>query len=108
MRFLLKLCGWFFGIGVLGVIVATANQIFGLGMFPNGYPVGKTTEQGQQVGGSYGEFMLVAGVTLAVTCLLGMFLMWRLQRRQERAELLLTALELHEEGKLDLGDLDDD
>jgi len=96
MLFLFRTCQFFAGCGLLSMVLVTADEIFGLGIWPNGYPAGETNARGEAIGSSYGHFMLVAVITVVVATLLGSFLAVRMRRREERAILFLEMLELAE------------
>jgi len=92
MRFWYRICQLYYSLGILSLLIATADQVFGWNLFPNGYPAGETNAAGQSVGSSYGHFMLVAGATTLVAFLLGTFLNYRLNRRYEEAIVVMEAI----------------
>lgn len=92
MRFLHRACLLFFGLGVLSLLIASVNELFSLGMFPDGYPAGETNAAGESVGSSYGHFMLVGGIITLVALLLGSYLHYRLSRRYERLAIMMEAM----------------
>lgn len=92
MRFWYRTCQLFYGLGILSLVIATANQVFGWNMFPNGYPAGGTNSHGESVGSSYGHFMVVAGATTLVALLLGYFLQHRLRRRYAEGMLMMEEM----------------
>lgn len=91
MRFLLKVCAFFFAVGLLSLALGTLNEVFGLGAWHSGgYPgvftfdetAGHVVHQ-EPVG--YGQFILEFGAVTLGAMLLGTFILWRLRLREMRA-----------------------
>lgn len=91
VRFLLKVCAFFFVAGLLSLALGTLNEIFGLGIWHSGgYPgiftFNEKAGQGvQQEPVGYGQFMLEFGAVTLGALLLGVFFQWRLRIREMRA-----------------------
>lgn len=104
--FLFRLCQLLFASGILSMLLGTADQLFGLGIWNGRYPGGGTDAEGHRVAATYGEFMLYSGGVALVGFLLGIFAWSRLRRRYVDAVLLAEELEAHdyEEGRADLED----
>lgn len=91
VRFLLKVCAFFFAAGLLSLVLGTLNEVFGLGIWHSGGYPGIFTfneEPGQAVQQEpvgYGQFMLEFGAITLGALLLGTFIRWRLHVREMRA-----------------------
>jgi hypothetical protein len=91
VRFLLKVCAFFYVMGLLSLALGTLNEIFGLGIWHSGGYPGLFTfneEAGQamrQEPVGYGQFVLEFGAVTLGAMLLGTFIMWRLRIREMRA-----------------------
>jgi len=91
MRFWLKICAFFFVVGIFSLILVSADHVFGLGIWNGHYPP-STTEEGVTTYSSYGKCMLYLGITVVVAGALGTFLMGRIRRREVEALILLEAI----------------
>lgn len=118
VRFLLKVCAFFFAAGLLSLVLGTLNEVFGLGIWHSGgYPgiftFNEEAGQGvQQEPVGYGQFMLEFGAVTLGALLLGTFIQWRLRVRgmsafaslvgdmddEERSEFMEALDESVEEG----------
>jgi hypothetical protein len=89
VRFLLKVCAFFFAAGLLSLALGTLNEVFGLGIWHSDYPgIFTFNEEGQRVQQEpvgYGQFMLEFGAVTLGALLLGAFIQWRLHVREMRA-----------------------
>lgn len=92
MRFLFRVCQFFFFCGLLLMFIGTADELFDLGIWHGQYPLGDYNKQGEQLPATYGHFMMWAGIITAVAFLLGTFLMYRLRRRAIGVFLFMEAI----------------
>jgi di/tricarboxylate transporter len=103
VRFWLKVCSFFFVVGILSLILVSADHIFSLGIWHGHYPPTTTNATGESEYSTYGECMLYIGITVVVAGLLGAFLTRRLQRREMEAAMFLEMVRQQgiEEGRED-------
>src|SRR4051794_17235394 len=71
MRFLMRAASVLFVIGLLGLVIATANELLGLGMFSDGSP----NFGGNGETASYGTYMAQPAIFTAV-CGIVAFALW--------------------------------
>jgi hypothetical protein len=71
MRFLVRAASVLFAFGLLGLMIATGNELFKLGMFPDGYP----SFSGGEDTASYGRYMAETAIYTAVCGIVG-FALW--------------------------------
>jgi hypothetical protein len=109
MRFLWKVCAFFFAAGLLSLALATANEVLNLGIWHDDYPSIFTFDEGRQVEVpvSYGRFMLEFGAITLGALLLGTFLHWRLRVRE--ADLVAWVESMDDEERREfLADLEEE
>jgi hypothetical protein len=66
MRFLLGLCRFFIWGGILSLLLVTADQILGLGIWHGAYPPVQTDEAGRQTASTYWECMAYIGGAILI------------------------------------------
>ena len=77
MRLVMNVCSFFVGIALLSLILGTLNEVFNLGIWNNDYPVLGTDEETDSVTtvpGSYGEFVVLFGIVMVVSGVIGTLL----------------------------------
>lgn len=91
----MKLCSFVFAVGALGLIIATANEAFGLGLFENDYPLVAGSENGSgPPTGSYGEYLLQTGLITLGAGFLGSILYYYVGDREELADVEYDLVDL--------------
>ena len=76
MRFLMKVCAFFFVVGLLSIALASLNELFNLGIWHGDYPVLGTDKSGASttIPGSYGKFMVQFTIIVVASGVLGSIL----------------------------------
>jgi len=78
-RFIMKVCAFFFSIGLLGLAIGVANELFNLGIFNDDYPVIDFSASGNEsstVAGTFGEYAKQTGLMVLAAGFLGAILLY--------------------------------
>lgn len=102
MRLLYRLCQLMFAAGLLSLVLATLNELFGLGIWEhNDYPSLAHNAQGQELPTTYGTFMwrfaLVTVIAGVIGAVLHAYLVRRELRALEAAAVVATLEEMDED-----------
>lgn len=92
VRFWMKVCAFFFIGGLLSLVLVSADHFLSLGIWNGHYPPKTVNGDGIAEYKTYGECILLLGITVVIAGTLGTFLMGRLRPREMEVAVLMEML----------------
>jgi hypothetical protein len=75
LRGMMKVCAFMFGLGLIALAIAAANELFGLGIFNDDYPVIDFGGSGPKPG-TFGEYVAQTGLITLIAGVVGTVLFY--------------------------------